>query len=203
MKSISFIKWFVPALALLVAMLPGSALADSSSSSNEERRIKALIVYYSWSNNTRTMADFIQRYTGYDIEELELVTPYIRNYEELLDQVTEEEKKGYLPPLKPLKADLNSYDVIFVGSPLWIYTIASPVMSFLTHHDLSGKTVVPFATRGTSSPGRLYAKFAELCPKSRVLPGFDITRGGFHDAQPKLIEWLDNLKTELGKSDLK
>lgn len=77
MKSISFIKWLVPALSLLVAMLPGSALADLSS--NEERKIKALIVYYSWSNTTRTMAEFIQRHTGYDIEELELVTPYIRN----------------------------------------------------------------------------------------------------------------------------
>lgn len=121
----------------------------------------------------------------------------------MLGQVFEEEKRGYLPPLKPLKADLNSYNVILVGSPLWIGTLSSPVVSFLTHNDLSGKTVVPFATRGTSSPGKLYAKFAELCPKSRILPGFDITRGGFHDAQPKLIEWLDNLNTELGKSDLK
>lgn len=93
MKPISFRRCFIPALALILAMIPGLALADPPSSPNEEREIRALIVYYSWSNNTRTMAEFIERQTGYDIEELELVTPYIRNYEQLLDQVTEEEKK--------------------------------------------------------------------------------------------------------------
>jgi flavodoxin len=187
-------------MLLLISMtIPVFASANQVSATSGKQKLKALIVYYSWSNNTRTMAEFMQRHTGFDMEELDVVKPYIRDYEALLDQVREEEKRGYLPELKPLKSDLTAYDVIFVGSPLWIYTLSSPVMSFLSSNDLSGKVVIPFATRGTSAPDRLYAKFAELCPGSRLMTGFDITRGGFHDAQPALINWLDHTVNELEK----
>ncbi len=196
MKLLS-LKSFLAALGLLLFISPGVSLADQNT---EPKEIRALIIYYSWSNNTRAMAEFIQSQTGFDIEELELVTPYIRDYEELLDQVTEEQKRGYLPPLKPLKADLSSYDVIMIGSPLWIYTLSSPVISFLTNHDLSGKTIVPFCTKGTSSPAELYAKINELCPNSRVLKGFEISRGGFHDAQPQLLEWIKYFLSELPRT---
>ncbi|MCC8189966.1 MAG: hypothetical protein LIP77_04910 [Planctomycetes bacterium] len=186
---------------VLIALVLAAATAHAGQPTGQgaERPKKAIIIYYSLTNNTRTMAEFIRENTGFDMEEIELVTPYTAHYEELVDQTRDELERGYLPPLKPVKADLNSYDMILVGSPLWIYTLSLPVMSFLSEYDLSGKIVVPFCTRGTSPAGPLFAKVAKLCPNSRVLQGFDITRGRYHASLPALRQWISSVVSELDK----
>lgn len=180
-------------------LFPSIACAGQAQGQEATRERKAIIIYYSQTNNTRKMAEFIKEQSGFDIEEIKLVKPYTAGFSELVEQTRGEYQRGYLPPMHPLKADLSTYDMVLVGSPLWVYTLSLPVMSFLTEYDLSGKTVVPFCTRGTSSAGPLFAKVAELCPNSQVLEGFDITRGKYEDSLPALREWAKNVVAELNK----
>ena len=60
---------------------------------------------------------------------------------------------GFKPALKSKPENLGKYDIIFVGSPCWWYTIAPPVATFLSSYDLSGKTIAPFMTHEGSRMG--------------------------------------------------
>jgi len=109
-----------------------------------------LVLYFSVTNTTKQMAEYIQQKTGADIEAIELVEPYSTVYDEIIKRSGEERAANKLPELKPLKANLADYEVIFLGYPLWFGTYAQPVKSLLASGALNGKTVVPFCTSGSS-----------------------------------------------------
>ena len=132
---------------------------------------KVLVVYYSWSGNTREIASRIQKATGGDIVEIQPTVPYPSDYDTVVKQAKQEIESGYKPAVKTKIDKIKSYDVIFVGSPIWWGTIAPPVATFLSEHDLSGKTVVPFVTHGGGGQGRSFDDIAKLCPQSTVLNG--------------------------------
>lgn len=109
--------------------------------------MKTLIVYFSYTaGNTKRIAEKIQQAAGGDLVCLEPVKPYSDDYNEVVNQGQEEVKRGYKPALKPLGVNVNDYERIIVGTPTWWYRMAPVVLSFLSGHDLSGKTVVPFTT---------------------------------------------------------
>ena len=112
---------------------------------------KILIVYFSHTGNTRTIAGYIHDTVKSDLVEIETVDTYTDDYDTLLAQIREEVATEYCPPLTTRIEGIDLYDVIFIGYPIWVETAAPPIRSFLTTHDLAGKTVVPFCTSGTSS----------------------------------------------------
>src|SRR3982750_2160273 len=75
---------------------------------------KILIVYLSRTNNTKTIAEIIQRHVGGKLVALELETPYPQNYRETVQQVVQENESGYLPPLKTKIDSIRNFDVVFV-----------------------------------------------------------------------------------------
>ena len=77
---------------------------------------KKLIVYYSYTNNTRKVAEQIQKATGSDICEIETVRPYAGDYNSVVDQGKQEVDSGFKPPIKPLTISLEHYDTIILGS---------------------------------------------------------------------------------------
>ena len=138
---------------------------------------KALIVYYSWSGNTREVAGQIQRLTGGRVVELETVDPYPHDYDTVVRQAKQELASGFNPPLKALVKNIDSYDIIFLGSPNWWSTAAPPVKTFLAEHDLTGKTVAPFITHGGGGLGRYAQDIAAMCPGSTVLDSLVLSGG--------------------------
>lgn len=155
---------------------------------------KALVVYFSHTGNTRTIAGYVHEMVeGSDMVELETVDAYTDDYDTLLAQVREEVANGYCPPLTTQTADLPSYDVIFVGYPIWVETAAPPIRTFLTTHDLSGKTVIPFCTSGTSSAEASFRLVRSLCPNSTLLEGIQIRRGTYDTARERVAEWLQQI----------
>ena len=130
---------------------------------------KILIVYFSHTGNTRTIAGYIHDTVKSDLVEIETVDTYTDDYDTLLAQIREEVATEYCPPLTTRIEDIDLYDVIFIGYPIWVETAAPPIRSFLTTHDLAGKTVVPFCTSGTSSAEASYRLIRSLCPQSTVL----------------------------------
>ncbi len=135
--------------------------------------MKKLILYYSYGGNTRKIAKMIQKETGADIAEIETVKPYTGDYNSVVNQGNHEVKSGFMPEIKPLNMDIASYDCIIIGSPVWWYTFAPAMKTFLSQTDLSQKLIYPFATNG-GWIGHIFSDFEEICPGSTVKTGLNI-----------------------------
>lgn len=105
-----------------------------------------LIVYLSRTNNTKAIAEIIQKNVGGKLVALELEKPYPENYKATVQQVVDENASGYLPPLKTKIDSIEKYDIVFLGFPTWDMKMPPPMKSFLHQYNLSGKTVIPFNT---------------------------------------------------------
>lgn len=134
---------------------------------------KILTVYYSYSGNTKKIAEKIHDALGGNIAEIETVVPYSGDYDAVVDQGNEEVQKGFKPKIRPRPVNHADYDVIVLGTPVWWYTCSPAMRAFLTAHDLSGKTVYPFATNG-GWLGRSIRDMRALCPGAAFRPGLDV-----------------------------
>ncbi|HEU4859850.1 MAG TPA: flavodoxin, partial [Chitinophagaceae bacterium] len=103
-------------------------------------------MYLSRTNNTKAIAEIIQRNVGGELVAIELEKPYPENYQATVQQVVNENETGYLPPLKTKIDSIQNYDVIFVGFPTWGMKMPPPIKTFLHLDDLKGKTIIPFNT---------------------------------------------------------
>lgn len=110
--------------------------------------MKAIVIYYSLGGNTETIAKDIQKATNSDIERVETRVPYKGSYDDIVQQGQEEIENGFCPEINPLKANLSEYDTIILGTPVWWYSFAPAMHSFLKEQDLSGKNIYLFATNG-------------------------------------------------------
>jgi flavodoxin len=199
-------------IALLIFMLPVSCTIaqqetvspNGQSNINPER---TLIVYLSRTQNTKAVADIIHKSIGGTLVALKLETPYPEHYQTTVNQVAEENRTGYLPPLKTKIDDIGKYDVVFIGFPTWGMQLPPPVKSFLNQYDLSGKTIFPFNTNGGYGMGSSFETVKQLCPNSTVLDGFS-TKGGVErdgilyvmegdkerQVQAEVKKWLQKIK---------
>ena len=150
---------------------------------------KALVLYYSQSANTQAVAEQIAALTGADIEAFVLEEPYDGTYQQTIERSGRERQEGILPVVNPVKADLDAYDVIYLGYPIWFGTYAPPIAAWLDQVDLSGKKIVPFCTFGS---GGLDASINDLKakqPKAEVLPGYGV-RAARLEAMPEEVEFF-------------
>lgn len=135
--------------------------------------MKPVIIYYSFGGNTKRIADMIKAKTNADIVEIETINPYTGSYNDIVDQGKDETERGFCPEIKNIGIDLSKYDTVFLGSPVWWYTFAPAMHSFLNQTDLSGKTVYPFATNG-GWLGHTLKDFEKGCAGANVKEGIDI-----------------------------
>ena len=128
---------------------------------------KKLIVYYSYTGHTRMLAEKIKEKLDCDIWEIKPLNPYSADYQTVVDQQQNNESSQQIVPINQLNVDLNKYQEIILGSPVWWYTIAPPIRTFLKENDLSGKVIKPFATNA-GWLGKTFREIKELCPNSLV-----------------------------------
>jgi len=138
---------------------------------------KILIVYLSRTNNTKAIAEIINKNVGGKLIALELEKPYPENYQQTVQQVVKENETNYLPPLKTKIDSIEKYDFIFLGFPTWDMKMPPPMKSFLHQYNLNGKIVIPFNTNAGYGVGSGFQTVKELCPNSKVLKGFEIKGG--------------------------
>jgi flavodoxin len=155
---------------------------------------KILVAYFSYSGNTREIADQIHKSVGGDIFEIQAVKPYPDDYDEVVKQARQELKSGEQPALKTKVENIKPYDQVFIGYPNWCGTIPAPVRVFLSQYDFSGKTIAPFCTHEGSGLGRSAADISKFCPKSTLLDGVAIRGSDVKSAQNKVSEWLQKIK---------
>jgi flavodoxin len=155
---------------------------------------KILIAYFSHSGNTQIIAEKIQSAAGGDIFEIRPVKNYPSGYNAVVDQAKKEIDSNYKPALETQIADMESYDIIFVGSPDWWSTIAPPVASFLSGCNLSGKIIIPFITHEGSAMGHSVADIKRLSPGSTILEGLPVRGGAVKKANDDVTKWLRKIK---------
>lgn len=135
--------------------------------------MKCIVLYYSYGGNTRSVAKKIADAIGADLAEIETVIPYTGSYDQVVEQGQQEVNCGFCPELKPVHVDLSRYDTVVLGSPVWWYTFAPAMNSFLRHAELSGKAVYPFATNG-GWIGHTFKDYGKACPGADVRAGLNV-----------------------------
>lgn len=152
--------------------------------------IKTLVVYYSYSNTTKNLAEEIAIITDGDIRELLPEKPYSFTYNGATKEARSEMERGYCPKLLSGNEPVNDYEYIFVGTPNWFKSFAPPILSFLRSVDLKGKTIIPFCTHGGGGFGQIEINILKECPNSKLLPGF-AAASDFDDSQVQ--DWIDEI----------
>jgi flavodoxin len=171
-------------------------LGSAQSTATGTGRKKMLIIYFSHTGNTKYIAEKIREKTGGDVFEIETVKTYPAEYSALTEEAKRELQAGDLPALKKNPPDMSSYDLILVGGPVWWYTVATPVMSFLRQADFAGKKVSAFCTH-EGGIGKYFPHFKEQAKNAVVLEGLDLykprqARKG--EVDKALESWLGNLR---------
>lgn len=181
------------ACAIAASLLGGvsASAQDLKPGKVETRPEKVLIAYYSWGGNTRAAAEMIQQETGGTLFEIKPVKPYPSDYRKCTEVAKQDINAGVRPELQAKVSGIANYDVVFVGSPNWWGTMAPPVATFLTTHDLAGKTVIPFFTHGGGGMQRSETDVKKLCGKSSVLKAATFSGGGIRSAREAMKKWLD------------
>lgn len=134
---------------------------------------KILVAYFSATGNTQRLAQQIITLTGADAFRIEAAESYAANPYDDSDRIQNESYNDLRPEAATYPEDINEYDVIFVGSPIWWHNPAMVVCTFLEHYDLKGKIVVPFFTYGaTTYLQQSIDKIYEVTPESLHLPSY-------------------------------
>lgn len=154
-----------------------------------------LVVYFSKTGNTRAVAEQIRARVGGDLFQVRTREPYPADYRDTTRIARAELDNDERPQLAETlsAADMDKYDVVFVGYPVWWGTLPMALFTFLEQHDFSGKTIVPFCTHGGSGLARGPADIERLCPGAAVRQGLAVRGDGTGGAQDDIADWLRRL----------
>lgn len=160
---------------------------------NEKNAHKVLVVYFSQSGNTETVANMIHDAVGGDIVKLETVQTYPSNYNELVNYAQKEQKDNARPELKTKINNMDEYDTIFLGYPNWWGDMPMPLYTFLDEYDLSEKTIAPFITHGGSGLSGTPNKIKKEEPNANVTEGLAISGSQASSSNSTVKNWLSKI----------
>ncbi|MHC5372683.1 flavodoxin [Enterococcus sp. LJL120] len=165
-------------------------VSDSSQGENETETGHIAIIYYSLTGTTETVAQEIQTQTNGDLFALQTVEAYPENYSAVADLVQQQQADEEFPELQPLEVDLSAYETIFIGSPIWFGSSSLPLQQWLMQNDLSGKTVCPFFTSGSSGIASAMTEIENLISPQTLMPGLGITDETVAETPQLVASWL-------------
>ena len=157
---------------------------------------KELVVYFSVYGTAKIVAEEIAKQTGADIEEIEAAVPYDSNrdhYNALARLAKKEHDEDQRPAIKN-EINVDAYDTIYIGYPMWWYTFPMIIYTFFDKYDLSNKTIAPFNTHEGSGAGDSHGEIARIEPDANVVSGMSIRGGDTVNDQTEAIKsWLDGI----------
>ena len=131
---------------------------------------KVLVAYFSASGVTARAAKELAQALGADLYEIRPETPYTAAYLDWTDKKSRSTVEMNDPACRPAIAEpvknMEQYDAVFVGFPVWWYVEPRIVDTFLESYDFSGKTLIPFATSGGSGIAKAEKSLREHCPNA-------------------------------------
>lgn len=140
------------------------------------------------------MAKVIQKNTGADMFEIQPAVSYGEDFNTVADRALNEQENGVLPELLNHIENLDQYDTIFVGYPIWWYDMPQMMYSFFDEYDFSGKTIIPFNSHGGSGFSGSVQEIAELEPNADVrTDGLTISRNSMATSESTIVNWLEKI----------
>lgn len=174
---------------------PGQS--DELSAEGDGTEVKALVVYFSATGNTKAVAETLAGLQGADLYEIVPEQPYKDedlNYNDRTTRATmEQNDPDARPAIQGSITDLEQYDVVYVGYPIWWGDMPRILYTFFDTYDLSGKTIAPFCTSGGSGLSGTPGTIEELEPDATVLDGLHISGSAADSAESSVSEWLDSI----------
>lgn len=160
---------------ILILMFAAMTMAACTPKQTDEAAApKTLVLYFSQTGATEKLAQELQTQLGADIEAIEVVNAYDGDYETTIERCKQEMRGGILPAIKPLQANLEDYDRVFLCYPIWFGTYALPVASLVSLYDFDGKEVVPCCTFGSGDLQASIENLTQALPNAKVAEGFGI-----------------------------
>lgn len=201
------------------AQTESSQAAESADNTVAAETGKVLIVYFAVAENSnvdaissasvtevngeakglvRTVAEDIQAVTGGDLFSIETSVDYPGGIDDLIDYASVEQENNERPELTSHIENLDEYDTIFVGYPLWWYDLPQVMYSFFDEYDFSGKTIIPFDVHRGSRLSGTPDTIQELEPNATVISdGFTVSHEtaaeSVSDVAADVEEWLHGL----------
>ena len=155
---------------------------------------KILIAFFSASGVTKRVAENLAKVSGGDLFEIQPTQKYTNEDLDWMDKHSrssvEMADRNSRPEIKN-KTDVSKYDYIFVGFPVWWYREPSIIDTFMESYDFAGKTIIPFATSGSSGIGEAPKNIQNLAPNAKVLAG---KRLSANVSENELKNWIKSIK---------
>jgi flavodoxin len=168
-----------------------TAAETGSESRADNKAGKVLIAYFSWSGNTRGIAQEIQRQTGADLFEISPVKPYSSDYNTVLMEAQEDQHRQARPELSGHVENMEDYDTVILGYPNWWASIPMPIASFLEEYDFTGKQIIPFCSHEGGRFGQSLTAIAKLAPDAVIGEGLSVHYSGDSSTPDEISAWLD------------
>lgn len=137
--------------------------------------------------------------TGADLFSIQTSVDYPGDIDELIDYASSEQEEDVRPELTSHIENLDDYDTVFIGYPLWWYDLPQVMDSFFDEYDFSGKTLIPFDVHNGSRLSDTVETIQELEPDARVITdGFAISQSTVAEETESVAEevssWLQGLR---------
>ena len=173
------------------SQIPEQTVEPSQPQTPAKTGSNSLVVYFSATGNTKTLAEKIAALSGSDIYEIVPETPYTSadlNYNDSNSRSSVEMNDASArPAISGSVENIESYDTIFIGYPIWWGNMPRIINTFIDTYDLSGKTVMPFCTSASSGISSSVSALRTACPNSDVKDGF---RGTSSTSDAQIEEWF-------------
>lgn len=156
---------------------------------------RTLVAYFSASGVTAKLAENLAEAISADIFEIEPEVPYTKAD---LDWTNKQSRSSLEMndlssrlAIRESRDNMDDYDTIFVGFPIWWYIAPTIINTFLESYNLSGKTIIPFATSGGSGMGKTNEKLLPSCKGAKLIDGKVLSSTA---SKTELSDWVDSLE---------
>lgn len=163
---------------------------EEPSEPEEETGSTSLVVYFSWSGNTESVANEIQAQTGADLFEIVPAQAYTDDYNTLLDIAQEEQANDERPAIADTVENFDQYETVYFGFPNWWGDMPMILYTFLDEYDFSGKTIAPFVTSGGSGFSGAIGTIESMEPEATVTEGLSLGSSEAGEPAAAVTEWL-------------
>ncbi len=154
---------------------------------------KKLVAYFSASGTTKKAAEHLAKAAGADLFEIKPAVPYSRADLDWTNKKSrssiEMQNSDSRPAIAEQLSNIEDYDTIFIGFPIWWYVAPTIIDTFVESYDFSGKTIILFATSGGSGMGKTVEVLQALCPTANWKDSKMLN----HISNTELQNWLRDL----------
>lgn len=184
-----------------------SGVSADDASKEQTAQSKTLVLYFSAANlkdtdaissatPTQQLATLIHNEVGGDLVKIIPTNDYPLSYDETANKAKDERDNDERPSFEPLSVNIEDYDTIYIGYPMWWYTVPMIINTFFDTYDFSGKTIIPFNTHAGSGDGGTYNTIRELESSATVKNGLAISGESVFDDSTKqqVKDWIARLE---------